>query len=64
LFWNELIQDYDCHISDYTKDGRREGVAWIWGDTLTLSLLEFVKALKQPGKFIAVFDLLSELTYQ
>jgi len=64
LFWDELIQDYDCHFSDYTKDKRREAVSRIWGDTLTLSLLDVVKAQKQPGKSVAVFDLLSELAYQ
>ncbi|MHB8653323.1 MAG: YaaA family protein [Terriglobia bacterium] len=64
VFWDELIQDYDCHFNDNTNEPSPRTVASICFDTLTASLCEVIKAYKSSSEHIYLFDLLSEETYQ
>jgi hypothetical protein len=62
LLWDEPIQDYDCHFADFQDDVQRTSIRYIWGDTLTLVLGDF---LKQHSSTVSrIYDLLSESTYQ
>jgi hypothetical protein len=63
-YWNELIQDYDCHFNDYTSDAEPRAVAKIWLGSLTASLFELIGVYKSSSERIKVFDLLSEEAYQ
>lgn len=66
LFWDERIQDYDCHLGD---EARRQSlsstVADVWRPLLTDVLCEFIEQRRREGAPIDhVFDLLSEELYQ
>jgi hypothetical protein len=66
VFWDEPIQNYDCHLNDYAimADGR-PSVGEIWRSAFTNVLSDFVKnqaALGSPVRY--VYDLLSEEIYQ
>ena len=64
VLWDELIQEYDSHFNDYTKDKRRETVAEIWDGVLTDVLYEFIRNQAERTPIRHVYDLLSEATYQ
>ena len=66
LFWDEMIQEYDCHLGDYI-DGKdpKQTVASAWKRCLTDALCEFVKTERDSGRPIRhIYDLLSEGIYQ
>jgi hypothetical protein len=63
-FWDEAIQDYDCHFADYTDDNRPRKVSDLWGSTLSDALIEFVRIQSRSVPIRAVYDLLSERLYQ
>jgi hypothetical protein len=63
VLWDELIQEYDCHITDYTPGNREQTVAALWCNTrnvLSDCLSEFIAA----RRIRCVYDLLSEEAYQ
>jgi hypothetical protein len=64
VLWDELIQEYDCHFSDHTRDRRKQTVAEIWGDTLTDALREFVGNQARHKPIRHIYELLSESAYQ
>jgi hypothetical protein len=64
VLWDELIQEYDCHFSDQTKDKKRETVAGIWDGVLTDVLYEFISNQAEGRPVRHVYDLLSEAAYQ
>lgn len=67
LLWDEQIQNYDCHLADYTKERRSRTVAEIWKNTLTDALCAFLLQQNRQGgagPIRFVYDLLSEETYQ
>jgi len=60
VLWDELIQQYDCHVRDFVRDDRERTVPVLWGHTLTRSVCEFVRT----RGIRHVYDLLSEEAYQ
>jgi hypothetical protein len=73
LFWDEAIQDYDCHLGDEIRAFRDGGdgehyegtVADLWRPLLTEVLCEFINGCKSSNRPIReVFELLSEERYQ
>lgn len=66
LFWDERIQNYDCHFGDEIQGQvLKRTVANCWRPLLTDLLCEFVKARKKAGATIRdIFDLLSDELYQ
>jgi Peroxide stress protein YaaA len=64
LFWDELIQDYNCHFAERTRNGKERTVSEIWKHTLTSSLSKLIKELCSSGAGGTVYDLLSEEEYQ
>jgi hypothetical protein len=64
IFWDELIQDYDCHFADYTDDSLRSKVSDRWGNTLSDALIQFLQSQSRAAPIRAVYDLLSESLYQ
>ncbi len=65
VLWDEPIQDYDCHLADYTRNGRERSVREIWGGVLTPALCDFITTEARGSAPIAViYDLLSEEEYQ
>jgi hypothetical protein len=63
LLWDELIQEYECHFNDYTRDGKKQTVGEIWGSVLTDALCEFIGGqAEQP--ISRIYELMSESTYQ
>jgi hypothetical protein len=62
LFWDEPIQDYDCHFADCKNDAQRTSVKYIWGDALTQILGDFLNHRSPPVE--RIYDLLSESIYQ
>jgi hypothetical protein len=65
VLWDELIQDYDCHFADFTKDQRERTVGDYWDDIFTSYVCAFVKSQSTAGRpFRVVYDLLSEYNYQ
>jgi hypothetical protein len=68
LFWDELIQSYDCHLNDYVKrPSGRKPIIEVWSKVLTEALCELVQtraADPELGRFHFVYDLLSESGYQ
>lgn len=62
LLWDEPIQDYDCHLADYTANDSRTSVSDIWRPTLTGALCDFVRNADPP--FSVIYDLLSDSLYQ
>lgn len=66
VLWDEPIQDYDCHLADYTRDDLTT-VMEKWGSILTDALVEFINHSAQSrrgGKITRVYDLLSDSCYQ
>src|ERR1039458_5728501 len=44
LLWDEVIQEYDCHLGDYVKGKEpKQTVARLWRPLLTDVLCEFIK---------------------
>jgi len=64
VFWDELIQEYDCHFNDYTTEAYSRTLKSIWFNCLSESLCAVVKSYKSSSEQIRVFDLLSEESYQ
>lgn len=66
LYWDEPIQEYDCHLSDYFGETQNtKKIADLWKPLLTDALCEFMRAEQRRGWPIRhVFDLLSEELYQ
>jgi cytoplasmic iron level regulating protein YaaA (DUF328/UPF0246 family) len=67
LFWDEPIQNYDCHLNDYIEGrARRQTLGDLWRKlSLTAVLCDFMNADRKRGRpFTHVFDMLSEETYQ
>ncbi len=65
LFWDELIQDYDCHLADYVSGYPERTVGKIWSDIVPAALVDFLQCQKSLGRPIRfVYDLLSEEAYQ
>src|SRR5689334_20254085 len=64
LYWDELIQEYDCHFDDHLKGDKRGTLGAMWKATLTSALSEMARESESQGAGLAVFDLLSEFTYQ
>jgi hypothetical protein len=68
LYWDEAIQEYDCHLSDSVErkgQERMQTVAGLWKPRLTDILCEFIGTEKRHGRPVShVFDLLSEELYQ
>lgn len=64
LFWDEAIQEYDCHSRDCTNDHKKQTVGEIWGSTLTEGLREFIRSGSRTTPFRRVYDLLSDSSYQ
>ena len=67
MFWDECIQDYDCHLADYTDDQEKITVSRLWGPLLTECLIDFVSGGGENagrGPIRYVYDLLSEGEYQ
>jgi hypothetical protein len=63
VLWDEPIQDYDCHFADHTED-RQLKVKDLWGDTLSDTLMEFLRVQPRSAPIKTVYDLLSESLYQ
>lgn len=64
ILWDEMIQDYDCHLADYTRSGKERAVREIWRSLLTLALCDFIKGAERTAPITIIFDLLSEEEYQ
>ncbi len=66
LFWEELIQEYDCHLGDYVEGSEpRQTVVKLWTPLLTNVLCDFIEAKKKGGAPVHdVFDMLSDEIYQ
>jgi hypothetical protein len=64
VLWDELIQLYDCHFNDFTKDRQKQTVGQIWDGVMTDALSEFVASYAGNGPIRHIFDLLSESAYQ
>jgi len=62
VLWEEPIQDYDCHLADYTAGHSRESIVDIWRKPLTEAPCALVRTAR-PGYGI-VYDLLSDGLYQ
>jgi hypothetical protein len=60
VLWDEITQEYDCHVRDYVRDDPEQTVSTLWGDVLTRSLCELV----EKATIRHVYDLLSEEAYQ
>ncbi len=64
VYWNEVIQEYDCHFNDHRESDRTQ-VADIWRPALTLALSDFLYARAKAGDPVRyIYDLLSEKVYQ
>lgn len=64
LLWDELIQDYDCHFGDRTRNGKDRPVSELWKDTLTSALRDFIGRSRSAAPISTIYDLLSEEEYQ
>ncbi|HEV2486227.1 MAG TPA: peroxide stress protein YaaA [Terracidiphilus sp.] len=66
LLWDEVIQDYDCHLGDYVVGKEpKQTIAGIWRRILTDVLCEFIKTERAHDRPVRhVFNLLSEELYQ
>ena len=64
LLWDELIQDYDCHLADRTRNGKEQAVSEVWKHTLTSALGSFIRDSKSSTPISTIYDLLSEEEYQ
>jgi hypothetical protein len=64
LLWDELIQDYDCHMSDYTRDDKERHVWELWQETSTAVLADLIAQAKRSAPIAVIYDLLSEEEYQ
>jgi hypothetical protein len=64
MYWDEAIQEYDCHLSDYRVPDRTQITA-LWKPVLTPALRDFLSAQARADHPIQyIYDLLSEETYQ
>jgi hypothetical protein len=65
-FWDESIQDYDCHFADYSdpENVPKSRVSTHWGDELSDALIEFLQRQPRSAPIRVVYDLLSEELYQ
>src|SRR5215472_11549339 len=65
-FWDEWIQDYDCHFADYSDPDNipRSKVSAHWGDELSEALIDFLQRPSSSAPITTVYDLLSEELYQ
>jgi hypothetical protein len=66
LYWDELIQEYDCHLGDDIEgEVQKSNLAGLWQSVLTDTLCEFIKTRRVNGSPVRnVFDMLSEELYQ
>jgi hypothetical protein len=64
LLWDELIQDYDCHLADYTRNGKQRSVSELWHKTVTLALRDLIEQSKTSRPIVLIYDLLPEEEYQ
>jgi hypothetical protein len=66
VFWNEQIQEYDCHLNDLIKrHPQPRTVADFWKATLSKVVCEFLRTEDHVGRPIRqIYDLLSEESYQ
>src|SRR5215472_12022723 len=66
VFWDEWIQDYDCHFADYSDPDNipHSKVSAHWGDELSEALIEFLQRQPSSVPITTVYDLLSEELYQ
>jgi peroxide stress protein YaaA len=64
ILWDEPIQDYDCHLADYTRNGKERSVQEMWRDVVTRALRDFVTEAKSSAPITVIYDLLSEEEYQ
>jgi len=64
VLWDEPIQDYDCHFSDFIRNGTQKKLREYWCETLTKSLCEFIAKSKESAPIAVIYDLLSEEEYQ
>jgi hypothetical protein len=67
LFWDELIQNYDCHFSDLAQSHettKEHALFEKWRDVLTKSLRDLIKESRNSTPITAIYDLLSEEEYQ
>jgi len=60
LLWDELVQDYDCHLADYTRNGKQRSVSELWRNTITLALGGFIEQSKTSTPIALIYDLLRE----
>jgi len=64
VLWDELIQNYDCHLADRARNGKERPVWELWRDTLTSALIDLIRNRKTSKRFVVIYDLLSEEEYQ
>ena len=66
VYWDEPIQEYNCHLSDYFEENEKTtNIADLWKALLTDALCEFMRAERRRGWPVRhIFDLLSEELYQ
>jgi hypothetical protein len=64
ILWDELVQDYDCHLADLARNGKERPVWELWRKTLSSALASFVADAQRSKPIVAIYDLLSEEEYQ
>lgn len=66
LLWDEMIQDYDCHLADYVDPSEpRQTVAKLWRSQLTDIFRDFLEGERRQGRPVRhIYDMLSEEIYQ
>ena len=50
------IQDYDCHLADYTRNGKERPGRKISRDVLTLALCDFIIEAKRAAAITVIYD--------
>jgi hypothetical protein len=64
VFWDEMIQNYDCHFADQSEAIPSRKVSDLWSATLTDALIEFLHIESRSNPITTIYDLLSERLYQ